>query len=225
LNFRAQAQLGLVVALVFSFDAHSAQADKRVAPKPGGEAAGMYSNYANDGGVTSRKYLGNAGAEELSASELMPALVSALDQISKYHRLVALPEILRVPHDRIEAIVCNARCAALAAYRPGEGIYLDDTLKPETDLFARSILLHELVHYAQDMNGEHGDMRPCMRWYQREQEAYAIQKIFLFMTGSATRVGYSAHGSTCDDDVSQSNADIHRRGAEDAEKTSKTGTE
>ncbi len=200
MNCRFQALFGLVFALAFSFDAHPAQADNRIPPNPGGKATGMYSTYANDGGVTSRKYLGNAGADVLSAAELMPALVSALDQISKYHRLVAVPEILRVPHDRIEAIVCNARCAALAAYRPGEGIYLDDTLKPETDLFARSILLHELVHYAQDMNGEHGDMRPCMRWYQREQEAYAIQKIFLFMTGSATRVGYSAHKSTCDDE-------------------------
>ena len=162
------------------------------------DPAGMYSNYADDGSVVSRKYLGNAGAEVLSEAELMPALVSALDQISKYHRLVALPEVIRVSHQRIEEMVCHAQCAALALYRPGAGIYLDEKLKPETDLFARSILLHELVHYVQDMNDEHGDMRPCMRWYQREQEAYAIQKIFLFMTGSPTRVGYSAHHSTCD---------------------------
>ncbi|MEO8007525.1 MAG: hypothetical protein ABI728_03250, partial [Betaproteobacteria bacterium] len=109
-------------------------------------------------------------------------------------------EVIRVSHERIEAIVCKARCAALAAYRPGEGIYLDDRLKPETQLFDRSILLHELVHYVQDMSLEHDDMRPCQRWYHREQEAYAIQKIFLFMTGSPTRVGYSAHKSTCDDE-------------------------
>ena len=160
----------------------------------------MYSNYANDGSVISRAYLGNAGVDVLSEAELMPALVSALDQLSKYHRPVALPEIIRVPHERIEAMVCNAKCGALATYRPGEGIYLDDRLKPETQLFDRSILLHELVHYVQDMSDEHGDMRPCMRWYQREQEAYAIQKIFLFMTGSPTRVGYSAHKSTCDDE-------------------------
>ncbi len=160
----------------------------------------MYSNYADDGSVVSRTYLGNAGVDVLSEAELMPALVSALDQLSKYHRPVALPEIIRVPHERIEAMVCNAKCGALATYRPGEGIYLDDRLKPETQLFDRSILLHELVHYVQDMSDEHGDMRPCMRWYQREQEAYAIQKIFLFMTGSPTRVGYSAHKSTCHDE-------------------------
>ena len=186
------------------------------------EPARSYGKHANDGSVTSRKYLGNAGAEELSEAELMPALVAALDQISKYHRLVALPEIIRVPHERIEEIVCRKKCAALAVYRPGEGIYLDDSLKPETSLFDRSILLHELVHYVQDMSGAHGDMKPCMRWYQREQEAYAIQKVFLGMTGSPTRVGYSAHKSTCDDDVSQSKADIHHRRTEE---TKKTGTQ
>jgi hypothetical protein len=158
----------------------------------------MYSNYADHGGIVSRKYLGNAGADVLSDAELMPALVSALDQISKYHRPVGLPEVIRVPHERIEEMVCHAKCGALAIYQPGAGIFLDERLKPETKLFDRSILLHELVHYLQDMSGEHGDMRPCERWYQREQEAYAIQKIFLFMTGSPTRVGYSAHQSTCD---------------------------
>jgi hypothetical protein len=205
LNIRRAALPGLAFALAVSLHAYRAQADTHIPPQPGGgESAGMYSNNVNDGGVTSRKYLGNAGAETLSEAELMPALVSALDQISKYHRPVALPEIIRVPHERIEEMVCNAKCAALAVYRPGEGIFLDEKLKPETDLFARSILLHELVHYVQDMNGEHEDMRPCMRWYQREQEAYAIQKIFLFMTGSPTRVGYSAHKSTCDDEPLQS---------------------
>lgn len=147
-----------------------------------------------------RKYLGNAGAEVLSEAELMPALAAALDQLSKYPRLVGTPEVRRVPHERIEELVCRSKCAARAVYRPGEGIYLDDKLHPETNLFDRSILLHELVHYAQDMGGEHGDMKPCQRWYFREQEAYAIQKIFLGMAGSPTRVGYSAHQSTCDDD-------------------------
>ncbi len=171
--------LSIAFALAIAFESFSAEVDKRVLSKPGsGESTGMYSNYADNGGVVSRKYLGNAGVDVLTEAELMPALVSALYQISKYHRLVATPEVIRVPHERIEAIVCNAKCAALAAYRPGAGIYLDERLKPETNLFDRSVLLHELVHYVQDMSDEHGDMRPCERWYQREQEAYAIQKIF-----------------------------------------------
>jgi len=200
LNLRRAGLPGVAIALAFACNSFSADIDTAVSLKAGGgEAMGMYSNYTDKSSVVSRKYLGNAGVDVLSEAELMPALVSALDQLSKYHRPVALPEVIRVSHERIEAMVCNAKCGALAAYRPGAGIYLDERLKPETDLFDRSILLHELVHYVQDMSDEHGDMRPCMRWYQREQEAYAIQKVFLFMTGSPTRVGYSARHSACDD--------------------------
>jgi hypothetical protein len=200
LKIRRDGLLSVAFALGVAFNSFSADVDKRVASNSSAESTGMYSTYSDKSGVVSRKYLGNAGVDVLSEAELMPALVSALDQLSKYHRPVSLPEVIRVSHERIEAMVCHAKCGALAAYRPGEGIYLDERLKPETELFDRSILLHELVHYVQDMSDEHGDMRPCMRWYQREQEAYAIQKIFLFMTGSPTRVGYSAHKSTCDDE-------------------------
>jgi hypothetical protein len=69
-------------------------------------------------------------------------------------------------------------------------------LQPESNVFARSVLLHELVHYVQDVSNELAAVRPCERWYRREQEAYAIQKRFLALLGSQMRVGYSA-GSTC----------------------------
>ena len=186
-----------ILALIFSANIAAEDVGQVAAQKPAQE--GMYSTYTEDHSGVSRTSMGDASAATLSAAELMPALVSALDQLSKYHRLVSLPEVIQVSHQRIEELVCHAKCGALAAYRPGEGIYIDERLKPETDLFARSILLHELVHYAQEMSDEHGDMRPCERWYHREQEAYAIQKKFLFISGSPTRVGYSAAKSTCDD--------------------------
>jgi hypothetical protein len=185
------------LALLFAANIAAEDINSPAVQRPGAQE-GMYSTYTDNHSGASRTSIGDASAATLSAAELMPALVSALDQLSKYHRLVALPEVIEVSHQRIEELVCHAKCGALAAYRPGEGIYIDERLKPETDLFARSILLHELVHYAQEMSGEHGDMRPCERWYHREQEAYAIQKKFLFISGSPTRVGYSAARSTCD---------------------------
>lgn len=142
-----------------------------------------------------------ADTSPMTDAQLLPALLSALNQLSKYPRPSALPALHRIPHARLQQMVCGAPCAALAIYRPGEGIYLDEKLKPETSLFDRSVLLHELVHYLQDLGNERGDMKPCSRWYYREQEAYAIQKNFLVIVGSPVRVGYSAHQSTCDDDV------------------------
>jgi hypothetical protein len=138
----------------------------------------------------------------MTDAELLPALLTALDQLSKYRRPPVLPALHRLPHAELQQRVCGKPCPALALYRPGEGIYLDDRLKPETSIFDRSVLLHELVHYVQDLNNEYADMRACSRWYYREQQAYAIQKNFLIIVGSPVRVGYSATGSTCDDEAS-----------------------
>jgi hypothetical protein len=173
-------------------------AEKRRSARPAGtESAGMYSNYVDEGHARYDKYLGDTNS--LTEKDLVPALLSAVDQLSKYPKTSQIPAIQRVSHRRLEEMVCPAGCPVLATYRPGEGIFLDETLTPETDLFHRSVLLHELVHYVQDINNELSTMRDCERWYHREQEAYAIQKTFLTIVGSQVRVGYSAKQSTCDE--------------------------
>ncbi len=188
--------LGLLVA--FSFAWPSFAADKRAKPKLNGvDSAGMYSNYVDEGRTAFDKYLGDA--RPLTEAELVPALLAALDQLSKYPRPAFVPEVFRVSKERLHELACTAGCGVLATFQPGEGIFLDERLKPETNLFDRSVLLHELVHYVQEINHERGDARPCERWYFREVEAYAIQKTFLMLVGSPVRVGYSANKSTCDD--------------------------
>lgn len=162
-------------------------------------SAGMYGTYQGNALTRFDRSLGETSP--MTEAQLLPALLSALDQLSKYPRPSALPSLHRLPQADLQKLVCGGPCSALAIYRPGEGIYLDDSLKPETSLFDRSVLLHELVHYLQDLNNEHADMRPCSRWYYREQEAYAIQKRFLIIVGSPVRVAYSAHASTCDDAI------------------------
>lgn len=56
---------------------------------------------------------------------------------------------------------------------------MSDRLDPVRDLRARSVLLHELVHYAQDLHGKFATLEPCERFRQRESEAYAVQNRFL----------------------------------------------
>ena len=77
-----------------------------------------------------------------------------------------------------------------AWYKTGDGIFLDDTLMPETNLFHRSILLHEMVHYFQDRAGEYGNMNDCERWFHRELDAYTIQNRYLGVIGHPSRVAY-----------------------------------
>ncbi len=199
--------LGVLVAFSLAWPALAA--DKRTKPKQNGAAsAGMYSNYVDDGRTAFDKYLGET--RPLTQTELVPALLSALDQLSKYPRPAVVPEIFRVSRERLQELVCTSKCGVLAMYQPGEGIFLDERLKPESNLFDRSVLLHELVHYVQELNHERGDAKPCERWHYREAEAYAIQKTFLTLVGSPVRVGYSAHKSTCDDEASRTNTNADR---------------
>ena len=86
-------------------------------------------------------------------------------------------------------------CAIKAWYKPGEGIILDESLHPETNMFDRSILLHELVHYVQDMSGYYGNADPCNRWFHRELNAYEIQNRYLGAIGHPSRVAYA--GNNC----------------------------
>jgi hypothetical protein len=188
--------LGLLVAS--SFTGPTLAAEKPAKPKQTGvESAGMYSNYLVDDPSAFDRYLGDT--RPLTEAELVPALLYAIDQLSKYPRPANAPEIFRVPKERLQELACtSSKCGVLATYQPGAGIFLDERLEPETNLFDRSVLLHELVHYLQEVNYERGDAKPCERWYYREIEAYAIQKTFLMLVGSPVRVGYSANKSTCD---------------------------
>lgn len=180
-------------ALILIPVAPAAEDDGPAAPV---EKSGMYSNYATSPNDYD-KYLGDTGA--LTEAQLLPALLSAIRQLSKYPVPAELPQLYRVSQERLQELACSGKCAILGSFQPGTGIFLDERLKPETSLFDRSVLLHELVHYVQELNGELSDLRPCERWYHREQEAYAIQKNFLMLVGSPVRVGYSASQSTCDD--------------------------
>ena len=190
----------LLAALLVAFSSAwpALAADKHTKPKPNGvESAGMYSNYVDEGQTTFDKYLGDT--RPLTEAELVPSLLSAIDQLSKYPRPAFVPEIFRVSHERLQELACTSKCGVLATYQPGEGVFLNERLKPETNLFDRSVLLHELVHYVQELNHERGDSKPCERWYYRELEAYAIQKAFLSLVGSPSRVGFHANKAICDD--------------------------
>ncbi len=185
----------LVLLALFSSPALSAAA--QVAEENTAAGAGMYSTYVDKRSSYFSDALGNTAP--IAMEDLLAELLIAIDRLSKYRVPDEAPPIHRVPHETIEQLACGTECAALAVYRAGEGIYLDEALEPETNIFARSVLLHELVHYVQDASNELAETRPCERWYRREQEAYALQKVFLMLAGSQVRVAYSA-GSTCEQD-------------------------
>lgn len=134
-------------------------------------------------------------------SDLVKHLVRTVTRNSKYRKPEALPMVSRVTRADLEARACgNAehKCAVSAVYESERGIMFAEDLKPETNLFHRSILLHEIVHYLQDVNHEMESSAACDRWYYREIEAYAIQKYYLASINSPDRVAYSGSRPTCD---------------------------
>jgi len=185
----------LILSLIFIWGwlPNSAFAEDTTSQIPG-----VYSNYPADG---ERDLSNKLGATHFIPLDLLIIdLLEALDQITKYRIPNEPPPVQKVAHSVVEEYACQKPCAALAVYRAGEGVYLDESMKPETNVFARSVLLHELVHYVQDMNHELIDLKDCERWYRREQEAYAVQKRFLEIVGSQIRVAYS-QGQACDSSV------------------------
>jgi hypothetical protein len=130
-----------------------------------------------------------------SLDQVVKQLTVAINRLSRHHTPKLAPVIHRVSHAELETYVCETNCAIKAWYKPGEGIFLDESLLPETNPFDRSILLHEMVHYFQDMSGYYRDANPCDRWLQRELDAYDIQNRYLGATGSPRRVAYA--GSNC----------------------------
>ncbi len=135
----------------------------------------------------------------------MPALtrhlLRAASRLSKYRMPEASPMVSRVTRLELEARACpqgGGRCGVSALYLPELGILMAEDLKPETNLFQRSILLHEVVHYLQDVGHELLSASLCERWYQRELEAYAVQKQYLVSINSPDRVAYSGARPTCD---------------------------
>jgi hypothetical protein len=122
-------------------------------------------------------------------SGLLAALLAfASGQLDAGARL-ALPEVTRVEQSEIARIVCGRPCSARAVYLPGRGILFDAALDPVADAYARSILLHELVHHVQEREARFSDLPECRRWTAREQEAYGIQRRYLALaqTGIVVR--------------------------------------
>jgi hypothetical protein len=88
-----------------------------------------------------------------SMPELVDNLLGTIAKLSSYMKPAARPQIHKVSRAQIEHTVCRGPCPVKAWHVPGEGIFLDEALTPESNLVDRSVLLHELVHFIQEVDG------------------------------------------------------------------------
>ena len=96
------------------------------------------------------------------------------------------PDIEYQPQAALVAAVCPTEgesCEPRAYYGDGSGtVVMRDSFRHARGLRVRAILVHELVHYLQDLSGRWPEMT-CLSWAERETEAYRMQAEYLVAQG------------------------------------------
>jgi hypothetical protein len=133
---------------------------------------------------------------------LVVELFTAVNLLSGYPVPDTLPEIHSVPAAIMQEKICHRPCPVKAYYHPDVGVYIDQDLDLTDDVFARSILLHELVHHVQHTTGKFEIFSGfCVRKNAEEMEAYKIQNLYLSHEHSAKRAVYMGWASRCKEEV------------------------
>jgi hypothetical protein len=133
-------------------------------------------------------------------SSLVADLFVAIQSLSGYLPPTVPPQVHRVPQAEISQQFCRGPCQIKAVYDPTLGVFIDDGLDVHNNVFARSILLHELVHHVQSVSGRFdlGDSE-CTRRNTAEQEAYFIQNRYLMEMNDGHRVAMTGWAARCND--------------------------
>tara|TARA_B100001245_G_scaffold211046_1_gene175493 strand:+ start:40 stop:498 length:459 start_codon:yes stop_codon:yes gene_type:complete len=125
-------------------------------------------------------------------TELITSLLLWISLNSGYILPKEAPEIVPVSHDALSQMACIDDCPVLGFYPDSKyvnpfiadgvsKIYLDQRMKPDEDVCATSILLHELVHYVQEKNDAFQEISdPKLRYVSEEIEAHQLQSQYLY---------------------------------------------
>ena len=108
--------------------------------------------------------------------EVFGVLLSWASHLSGYP-MAQLPDVQYKPHEFFVENVCGGKeCNVLGWYNDDSVVYIDE--KHENgDGFSDSLIVHEFVHYLQDLSGKFNES--CSDFITREQEAYEVQNRYL----------------------------------------------
>ena len=107
-------------------------------------------------------------------------LLSYAVKLTSYAHPGIPPEIQYEDHQFFVEQACagNERCQVAGWYNNNGTIYLDERIKGQQDAETRSLVVHELTHYLQDLSGEFTEGN-CEEYVKREREAYSAQRQYL----------------------------------------------
>lgn len=116
----------------------------------------------------------------MDKAELIAVLLSWASHLTSYPYPESVPDVELRPAEFFVVHACGGdeNCRAAAWYDNEGTIYLDDRIVDLEDPVVRSVIVHELVHYLQDLSGKF-EAGGCEENVTRERQAYAIQRIYL----------------------------------------------
>ncbi len=116
----------------------------------------------------------------MDQGNLISVLLSWAVQLTSYSHPHTVPNIEFKERDFFVENACdgNNKCRAAAWYNNDGTIYINKILEDKTDSMMRGVIVHELVHYLQDLSGKFKN-KDCQDHQVREREAYAIQRAYL----------------------------------------------
>lgn len=142
------------------------------------------------------------------SADLYAALLSWAVTLSGYPAPAEPPVVVTQPHAFFVQQACNGQpCKVLGWYAGGKNVYIDEKLDPQNNLFASSIVVHEMVHYLQGVARGDDALRDgaafheapsCEQSVQWEHEAYAVQREYILRYGAYLPVGASMLHVHCD---------------------------
>lgn len=119
----------------------------------------------------------------MALQEWIERLLATATVLGGYPPAAPLPTVTVMAQNELSDRVCGGACAVKGAFIPGRGVFIIKELEIETDPRDRSVLLHELVHYLQELNGRYAGESACDRFRDRELEAYRLQDEYLSRYG------------------------------------------
>ncbi len=142
--------------------------------------------------------------ETAALSKLVAELLVAAQTLSGHGAPAVAPEVAFAVQAELAQEACSGPCAVYKWFPPGSTIYLEESLDLDGGVAARSILLHELVHFLQQETGAFRVAVDCRTWMDRERQAYDVQLRRLAAQrtsiGSLARLGFRPWKMACHDD-------------------------
>lgn len=108
--------------------------------------------------------------------EIIKYLINWINDNTHFNGLLFNFDIIQLKAEEIQMIACKGKCPILGFFLPGKGIYITEL--DFNHLCNSSILLHEMIHALQYINGDN------LQDAFKEKEAYQIQNKFLIEESS-----------------------------------------